>query len=70
MRVHVKIKFGADKNSIESFGNGRYLVYMKMPGEDPSAMDFFISLFSKFTGAEPKHIKYIGKIGEEQIFEI
>lgn len=70
MKIHVMIKFKSDINKIESFGNWRYLVNMKIAGDDPQAMPFFISMFSKFSGANPKSIKYLGKQGEEQIFEI
>jgi hypothetical protein len=70
MRIYVKIKFNSQKEEIESFGNGRYLVYMKMDKDDPATMPHFIRMISKETGAEPKHIIYKGKHGpDEYIFE-
>ncbi|HTY43731.1 MAG TPA: hypothetical protein VMC80_00620 [Patescibacteria group bacterium] len=70
MKIHVKIKFKSDIDKIESFGNWRYLVNMKLAGDDPQALSFFTKMFSKFSGADPKHIRYLGKQGEEHIFEI
>ena len=74
MKVYFKIKFGASYNKIESFGGGRYLVYMKLNKEDPGAMATMMALISKQLCAEPKNIKYLGKRGEgsleEHIFDI
>ncbi len=74
MKVYFKIKFGAGFQKFESFGNGRYLVYLTFQKEDPSAMSKMINLISKELCAEPKNIKYLGKKGEglleEHIFEI
>ncbi len=74
MKVYFKIKFGASFNKLESFGNGRYLVYLTLSKDSPSAMPTMISLISKQLCAEPKNIKYLGKRGEgileEHIFEM
>jgi|GEM_PF-1297048 len=74
MKIYVKIKFRADIEKFESFGGGRYLVYMRMSKDDPKAMSTFIGIISKNIGADPKHIKYLGKKGggsmEEHVFEI
>lgn len=45
MKIHVKIKFKSDLDKIESFGNWRYLVNMKLAGDDPQALPFFIKMF-------------------------
>jgi hypothetical protein len=74
MKVYFKIKFGSSQNKIESFGAGRYLVYMTLKKEDSGAMSTMLSLISKKLCAEPKNIKYLGKRGEgnleEHIFDI
>lgn len=74
MKISVKIKFGSEKDKFESFGGGRYLVYMTYKKEDDSAMPFLVHILSKEIGADPKHVRYMGKKGdgnfEEHIFEI
>lgn len=74
MKVYLKIKFGAAKDAFESFGGGRYLVYLTLKKEDPNAMSTMIRTISKQLCAEPKNIKYLGKKGEgileEHVFEI
>lgn len=74
MKAYLKIKFGSAKDSFESFGGGRYLVYLTLKKEDPNAMATIIRMISKQLCAEPKNIKYLGKRGEgsleEHIFEM
>lgn len=74
MKISVKIKFGAERNKFESFGGGRYLVYMIYKKEDDSAMPYLVHVLSKELGAEPKHVRYLGKKGsgdfEEHLFDI
>ncbi len=61
MKIYVKIKFGSNKDRIESFGEWRYLVYMKMNENDPNAKLFFMNMLSKFLGISPNKIKSTGK---------
>ncbi len=74
MKVHFKIKFGAEREKFESFGGGRYLVYLTLKKEDPAVFPYFIGIISRYLGVEQKHIKYLGKNGsgimEEHVFEI
>ena len=71
MKIYVKIKFNSGNDKIESFGDWRYLVYMKANENDPNAKDGFISILSKFLGINPRNIKSTGKkLGESYIFEI
>lgn len=74
MKIYFKIRFNASQNKIESFGAGRYLVYMQLSKENPAAMATMIALISKQLCAEPKNIKYLGRRGEgaleEHIFDI
>ncbi|MBS3094944.1 hypothetical protein J4474_04720 [Candidatus Pacearchaeota archaeon] len=74
MKIYVKIKFGASIEKIETFGGGRFLVYMTCQKDDPNAMAFFTSIISRHIGSDPKNIKYLGKktdgILEEHVFEI
>lgn len=70
MKIYIKIKFKADVNRIESFGDWRYLVYIKLAGDDPEAFPFFVRMFAKHLGTDPKRLRYLGKRGDEHIFEI
>lgn len=71
MKAYVKIKFGAEKSRIESFGNWRYLVYLKEVENSPEAMKSFLAGFSKFIGAREKDIKYSGRSSDgNYVFEI
>lgn len=71
MKIYVKIKFNSGQDRIESFGDWRYLVYMKMGENDPNAKIFFMGKLSKFLGVNPNHIKNTGKkLGDSYIFEI
>lgn len=74
MKIYVKIKFGAEKNRFESFGGGRYLVYMTYKKEEDAAMPYLVHTLSKQLGADPKHIMYLGRKNsgeaEEHMFEI
>lgn len=71
MKIYVKIKFNSNSDKIESFGDWRYLAYMKMSENDPNAKAFFINMLSRFLGANPKNIKSTGKkLGDSYIFEV
>ncbi len=71
MIIHVKVKPNSSKQEIESFGGGRYLVYLKSVPENNKANIELINLLSKELGVPPKSfsIKF-GKTSNEKIIEI
>ena len=50
MIVHVKVKPSSNKQEIESFGNDRYLIYLKSSPEDDRANIELINMLSKYFG--------------------
>ncbi|HTZ41805.1 MAG TPA: DUF167 domain-containing protein [Candidatus Omnitrophota bacterium] len=71
MIIHVKVKPNSSKQSVENFGNGRYLVYLKSPPEDNKANIELINLLSKELGVPPKSLAItFGKTGDEKLVEI
>ncbi len=71
MIIHVKVKPNSPKQSIESFGAGRYLVYLKAVPENDKANIELINLLSKELGVPPKSftIKF-GRTSDKKIIEI
>ena len=71
MIVHVKVKPNSSKQHIESFGNGRYLVYLKSPPENDKANIEMMNLLSKELGVPPKSLSIkFGRISNEKTVEI
>jgi uncharacterized protein YggU (UPF0235/DUF167 family) len=71
MIIHVKVKPNSGRQSVESFGDGRYLVYLKSPPENDRANIELINLLSKELGVPPKSfsIKF-GRSSDKKIIEI
>ncbi len=71
MIIHVKVKPNSSKQEVESFGNGRYLVYVKSPPENGKANIEMLNLLSKELGVPSKsfNIKF-GRTSGEKIIEI
>lgn len=71
MIIHVKVKPNSSKREVESFGNNRYLVYLKSPPENDKANMELINILSKELGVPPKsiHINF-GKTSNEKMIEI
>ena len=69
MEVYCKIRFGSDRNKIESFGNWRYLVYTNLKENDPNFMNSFLPMLARFLGVPSNKIRSIGKIGDTYKFE-
>lgn len=71
MKVHVKVKPNSSKQQIVSFGDFRYLVYLKSPPEDNKANIELLNLMSKNLGVPPNkmHISF-GKSSDEKIIDI
>jgi uncharacterized protein len=71
MILHVKVKPNSSKQSVENFGNGRYLIYLKSPPENNKANIELINLLSKELGVPPKSINInFGKTSNEKMIEI
>lgn len=71
MIIHVKVKTNSGKQSIENFGNGRYLIYLKSAPENNRANQELINLLSKELGVPPKNfnIKF-GRTSDKKMIEI
>jgi len=71
MIIHVKVKPNSSKQRIESFGNNRYLVYLKSVPENDKANIEMLNLLSKELGVPSKsfNIKF-GKTSHNKIIEI
>ena len=71
MIIHVKVKPNSSKQSIENFGEGRYLIYLKSPPENNKANAELINILSKELGVPPKSISInFGKTSDEKLVEI
>ena len=57
MIIHVKVKTKSGKREVESFGDNRYLVYLKEPPENGRANAELINVLSKFLGTPHGRIK-------------
>jgi len=71
MIIKVKVKTNSSKQSVESFGNDRYLVHVKSAPENNEANVEVIKLLSKELGISPKafHINF-GKTFDEKLIKI
>ena len=71
MIIHVKVKPNSSKREVESFGNGRYLVYLKSPPENDRANMELINVLSKELGTPPSSFRIkFGRTSDEKIIEI
>jgi uncharacterized protein len=71
MIIHVKVKPNSSKQEIESFGDGRYLVYLKSPPENDKANVELIKLLSKELGVPPNKFKIkFGRTSDKKMIEI
>ena len=57
MIIHVKVKTKSGMRKVESFGDSKYLVYLKEPPENNKANIELIKVLSKFLGTPPERIK-------------
>jgi len=71
MLLHIKVKPNSSKQSIENFGDGRYLVYLKSAPENNKANIELINFLSREFGALHKNIKIkLGRTSDKKIIEI
>jgi uncharacterized protein len=71
MIIHVQVKPNSSKREIQSFGGGRYLVYLKEVPENDKANIELINMLAKEMGIPPKSfsIKF-GRTSDKKIIEI
>jgi len=71
MIIYVKVKANSSREEIESFGNNRYLVYLKEPPENNRANIELINLLSKYFGTPVTKVRIkAGLSNNEKILEI
>jgi len=71
MIINVKIKTCSGKQEIESFGNNRYLIYLKSEPENNKANIELINMLSKYFGIPVGRIKIkSGLTSSEKILEV
>jgi hypothetical protein len=71
MIINIKVKPNSSKQSIENFGDGRYLVYLKSSPENNKANLELINFLSKEFGVPPKSIKIkFGQSSDKKLVEI
>jgi uncharacterized protein YggU (UPF0235/DUF167 family) len=68
MDVHVKIKYGCDKQNIESFGNNRYLIYLLSKKEEEESWGELIALLSRKLGVPENRIELRRNMGDNKVF--
>ena len=71
MRFQVRVKTGCSENSIEEFGDKRYLVHLKNRPEDNKANIELINLLAKHLGVPALKLKIIsGLTNRDKVLEI
>lgn len=71
MIINIKVKANSSKEEIQSFGNNRYLVYLKEKAENNEANIRLVNLLSKYFGTPVNHIKIkFGLTSHEKMIEI
>lgn len=71
MILNVKVKASSGKQTIEDFGNHRYLVYLKSAPEHDKANIELINLFSKYFCVPAKNVRIkFGMHSHEKVIEI
>ncbi len=68
MDVTVKIKYGCTKQSIEGFGNNRFLINLNSKKEDESYWGELMLLLSRKLGTPENRIELRRDLGETKVF--
>jgi len=70
MRFNVRVKTSCSEQSIEDFGDKRYLVHLKNKPEDNKANIELINLLAKHLGVPPLKLKIVsGLTSKDKILE-
>ncbi len=70
MDISVRIRAKSTKNTIESFGNNRYLVYLTSGLDEPSMWNELVSMLSRKFGVPPGRIELRRDLGADKVFMI
>ncbi len=70
MDISVRIKEKSTKNTIENFGNNRYLVYLRSGLTEPGMWDELVYMLSKKFGVHPNKIELRRDMGVDKVFMI
>ncbi len=70
MIISVKVKYGSSRQSIEYFGNNRYLVYMLSKIEEEDSYDELIAMLSKRLGVPAVRIELKKDSGGDKVFDV
>lgn len=70
MDISVRIKAKSSKNTIESFGNNRYLVYLQSGLDEPGMFEELVSMLSRKFGVPPGRIELRRDMGADKVFLI
>ncbi len=70
MKLVIKARFNASRESFEKFSDGMYLAYLPYP-EDDDSVQVLATLLSRKLGAVPSRIEYAGKdVKGNWVFEL
>ena len=61
MEITVKVRFSSSRQRIESYGSGKYIVYLIMKEGEGDAFSLLRTIISKYLGVPPSRISYLGK---------
>jgi len=70
MLINVKVKYGSSRQSIEYFGDNRYLVYMLSKPEEEDSYDELIAMLSKRLGVPAVRIALKKDSGGDKVFDV
>ena len=70
MLINVKVKYGSSRQSIEYFGDQRYLVYMLSKAEEEDSYDELVAMLSKRLGVPAARIELKKDSGGDKIFQV
>ncbi|MGV8142809.1 MAG: hypothetical protein ACP5NS_04220 [Candidatus Pacearchaeota archaeon] len=70
MDISVRIKEKSTKNTIENFGNNRYLVYLQSGLNDPGLWNELVTMLSRKFGVHPNKIELRRDNGADKVFMI
>ena len=70
MDVSVRIKPKSSKNTMESFGNNRYLVYLTSELNEPAMWNELLAMLSRKFGVPQNRIELRRDTGVDKVFLI
>ncbi len=70
MDISVRIKEKSTKNTIENFGNNRYLVYLQSGLNEPGMWNELVSMLSRKFGVHPNKVELRRDMGADKVFMI